>query len=244
MIENMNGVRKVDVFNDIVSRLEDSKRARVSDDVVSGMKNYYGNKQDYRSRVEKLSENLKGVKPIDTEINNVVYLSDFMERGIAIRSTLPAFKQIWVEYRLIFNENVVKEEKTKVVNLDDLAIPRVSLSKPVLQEKRLDVLEESKVDALDDNYKKLYNRVLNLNKYVEDFNKKKLELDRQIANLEERKRNLSSELTELEIAKKEFERYKKDEQKKIDNMKNEVNSKVVSLQNLIDNLDDILGKVN
>ena len=83
-----------------------------------------------------------------------------------------------------------------------------------------------------------------MNKYVEDFNKKKLELDRQIANLEERKRNLSSELTELEIAKKEFERYKKDEQKKIDNMKNEVNGKVVSLQNLIDNLDDILGKVN
>ena len=55
---------------------------------------------------------------------------------------------------------------------------------------------------------------------------------------------MSSELTELEIAKKEFERYKKDEQKKIDNMKNEVNGKVVSLQNLIDNLDDILGKVN
>lgn len=241
MIENMNGVRKVDVFNDIVSRLEDTKRARVSDDVVSGMKNYYGNKQDYRSRVEKLAQNLKGVKPIDTEINNVVYLSDFMERGIAIKSTLPAFKQIWVEYRLIYNEQVVKAEKPKVINLDELDIPSVSLSKP---EKKLDVLEDSKVDILDENYKKLYNRVLNLNKYVEDFNKKKLDLDRQIANLEERKRNLSSEIIELENAKKEFERYKKDEQKKIDNMKQEVNGKVVSLQNLIDNLDDILGKVN
>lgn len=237
----MNGVRKVDVFNDIVSRLEDTKRARVSDDVVSGMKNYYGNKQDYRSRVEKLAQNLKGVKPIDTEINNVVYLSDFMERGIAIKSTLPAFKQIWVEYRLIYNEQVVKAEKPKVINLDELDIPSVSLSKP---EKKLDVLEDSKVDILDENYKKLYNRVLNLNKYVEDFNKKKLDLDRQIANLEERKRNLSSEIIELENAKKEFERYKKDEQKKIDNMKQEVNGKVVSLQNLIDNLDDILGKVN
>lgn len=233
MIENMNGVRKVDVFNDIVSRLEDSKRARVSDDVVSGMKNYYNNKQDYRNRVNMLATNLKGVKPIDTQINNVVYLSDFMERGIAIRSTLPAFKQIWVEYRLIFNENAVKEERPKVVNLDELQLATKEV-KPISED----------IERLDENYKKLYNRVMNINKYVENFNKKKLELDRQIASLEERKRNLSSELADLDNAKKEFERYKKNEQNKIASLKSEVNGKVVSLQNLIDNLDDILGKVN
>ena len=100
MNETVSGVKKVDVFNDIVSRLEDSKVARVSDDVVSGMKNYYSNKQEYRNRVELLSQNLKGVKPIDSEVNNVVYLSNYMEKGIAIKTSIISFKQIWVEYRL------------------------------------------------------------------------------------------------------------------------------------------------
>ena len=44
MNDNIVGIKKVDVFNDIVSRLEDSKKARVSDDVVTGMRNYYSTK--------------------------------------------------------------------------------------------------------------------------------------------------------------------------------------------------------
>lgn len=235
MFENMSGVRKVDVFNDIVSRLEDNKSAKVSDDVISGLKNYYNNSKDYRSRVTMLANSLKGVRPIDNQINNVVYLSGFIEKGIAIRSSITSFKQIWVEYRLIFNENSVKEEKENIISFN-------SNDQSYVTNTTYEI--NSPVDSLDDNYKRLYTKVVNLNKYVEDFNKRKLELDRQIASLESKKRNLNNELVQLEIAKKEFERYKIDEQKKIDNLKNEVNGKVVSLQNLIDNLDDILGKVN
>lgn len=235
MFENMSGVRKVDVFNDIVSRLEDNKSAKVSDDVISGMKNYYNNSKDYRGRVTMLADSLKGVRPIDSQINNVVYLSGFIEKGIAIKSSITSFKQIWVEYRLIFNENSVKEEKENVLSFN-------SNDQSYVTNTTYEI--NSPVDSLDDNYKRLYTKVVNLNKYVEDFNKRKLELDRQIASLESKKRSLNNELVQLEIAKKEFERYKIDEQNKIDNLKNEVNGKVVSLQNLIDNLDDILGKVN
>ena len=223
MNDNIVGIKKVDVFNDIVSRLEDSKKARVSDDVVTGMRNYYSTKSEYRSRVNALYEKLKGIKPIDSEINNVIYLSDFMERGIAIKSSLNAFRQIWVEYRLIYNENTYKKENNESV---------------------VKVEEKKEADNLDDNYKRLYTKVVNLSKYIEDFNRKKIDINRQIANLEDKRRKLSIEVDRLENAKREFERYKIEEQQKIDKMKNEVNTKVLSLQNLIDNLDNILDKVS
>ena len=95
-----------------------------------------------------------------------------------------------------------------------------------------------------DNYKRLYTKVVNLSKYIEDFNRKKIDINRQIANLEDKRRKLSIEVDRLENAKREFERYKIEEQQKIDKMKNEVNTKVLSLQNLIDNLDNILDKVS
>lgn len=339
MIESVNGVKKVDVFNDIVSRLEDSKKAKVSDDVVSGMKNYYNNKQEYRSRVNLLADNLKGVKPIDSEVNSVIYLSNYMEKGIAIKTSIISFKQIWVEYRLIYNENTYKEENNiptynvennnknynnmannepTIFSQSNIEIPKFEENKPVdiptfnvgntnignqinepinnietssfnnnieipkyEEPAKFDIgnlnndfnnfniepttdlnfniptfstnnyefdnlnnsLEEISI-KLDDNYKKLYTKVVEINKYVENFNRKKIELDRQISALEERKNNLSSELRGLENAKKEFSRYKENEEKKISEMKNEVNNKVLSLQNLIDNLDSILGKIN
>lgn len=236
MHENITGIKKVDVFNDIVSRLEDSKKARVSDDVVLGMRNYYNTKNEYRSRVTMLAEKLKGIRPIDSEINNVIYLSDFMERGIAIKSSLNSFRQIWVEYRLIYNENSYKEEKVEPKNIEVNLEPKVSV------EDQKQVVE-SNID-LDENYKKLYTKVVNLSKYIEEFNKKKIDLNRQISNLEDKRRKLSNEIEQLENAKREFERYKLEEQQKIDKMKSEVNSKVLSLQNLIDNLDNILEKVS
>lgn len=341
MNENVNGLKKVDVFNDVVSRLEDSKKARVSDDVVSGMKNYYNNKQDYRERVNILAENLNGVKPIDNLVNNVIYLSNFVEKGIAIKTSIISFKQIWIEYRLIFNEKNVKQEEIGFYNnsvnnelnnsnnniesnqlninndnllgnnefnkfeapaydtgfninnnvvdnktnnefnlnnntannefklpdfglstssFDDIANNINSFSNSVSSNDLNSNLSfdmpsinniEYKSDnlntfdnKLDDNYNRLYNKVNSLSRYIEDFNNRKLELDRQIATLEERKRSLSNELRELEMAKKEFSRYKLEEEKKINDMKNEVNSRVVSLQNLIDNLDNILGNIN
>lgn len=379
MNESVSGVKKVDVFNDIVSRLEDSKKARVSDDVVSGMKNYYNNKQDYRSRVQLLANNLAGVKPIDSEVNNVIYLSNYMEKGIAIKTSIVSFKQIWVEYRLIYNENAYKEENKnvvddntsvmfnnselkmpdynelnsfeipsfKTVNNDNYKIPEIDTNNDIVgvnepkmfdttnfniennihdekeqygnlinknepmpfevpsynfdnnmqvperennynkSEVKLDEpmtfevpnfdnrfnsfdsnLNADKVDnfsglstneysfsnlslglenisnKLDDNYKKLYDKVVSINRYVESFNRKKIELDRQIDTLEHRKNELSNELRELENAKLEFSRYRESEERKLTDMKNDVNNKVVSLQNLIDNLDSILGKIN
>ena len=304
MNENVSGVKKIDVFNDVVSRLEDSKKAKVSDDVVSGMKNYYNNRHEYRNRVELLAENLKGIKPIDKEVNNVIYLSNYMEKGIAIKTPIISFKQIWVEYRLIYNENnfkvennkqtsfsafdapeiempvfnaelpnnnnnnnmdlstfSFKPEEPKVVNMDNFNTNQSFNTYPEYKENEynfdvpsfstsnysFDSLSSS-IDSinasLDEKYKKLYNKVMDINKYVESFNKKKIDLDRQISSLEERRNNLSSELRELENAKKEFSRYKEMEENKLKEMKNEVNNKVVSLQNLIDNLDGILGKIN
>lgn len=309
MNESVSGVKKVDVFNDIVSRLEDSKRVKVSDDVVDGMKNYYNNKQEYRDRVELLSKNLKGIKPVDSEVNSVIYLSNYVEKGIAIKTSILSFKQIWVEYRLIFNENAYMQDNNNFMNVEPFETNSFGYTMPKLEIPSYDenlvkvdydshdfsnvnesvsnafdndkfnnysvpvydnipvynegssevVLEEKKNDfdvdmssfsiddlskRLDDNYKKLYTKVVDINKYVDSFNKKKIELDRQIASLEERKNNLSRELRELENAKKEFSRYKEVEEKKIVDMKNDVNNKVVSLQNLIDNLDNILGKIN
>lgn len=232
MIESLNGIKKVDVFNDIVSRLEDSKVAKVSDDVVSGMKNYYNtglNNNDYRNRVTSLAQNLESLKPIDNEVNDVIYLSDFMERGIAIKSTLNSFKQIWVEYRLLYNEINYKEEKINELN----------------DELKLEIKEKVTLeDNLDDDYKKLYTKVISFSKDVEGFNKRKIELNKQIVALEQKKNKLSKEYEELENAKKEFEKYKEEELKKIDKLKNEVSGKVLSLQNLIDNLDNILEKAS
>lgn len=288
MNENTYGVKKVDVFNDIVSRLEDGKKARVSDDVVSGMKNYYDNKQDYRNRVNMLADNLKGVKPIDSEVNNVIYLSNYVEKGIAIKTSIISFKQIWVEYRLIFNENLYKEEneiKTESpiesttynqtneptpfelpsynmdepIQKDSFELPKfepqefnptpdINLDFPKANFNDFNLGLNNNVDdismKLEDNYNRLYNKVAGISTYVENYNQRKMELDRQIAALEEKKAALSNELRQLENAKLEFSRYKEQEENKLKEMKNDVNNKVVSLQNLIDNLDNILGKIN
>lgn len=293
MNENTYGLKKVDVFNDIVSRLEDTKKARVSDDVVNGMKNYYDNKPDYRNRVSMLAENLKGVKPIDSEVNNVLYLSNYVEKGIAIKTSIISFKQIWVEYRLIFNENLYKEENeikesTPEFNIStepidnnqnieqtNFELPSYNMEEPIQNNSfqlpkfepqefnpttnmNLDFPKTNFNDLnlglnnniddismkLEDNYNRLYNKVAGISSYVENYNQRKMELDRQIAALEERKTALSNELRQLENAKLEFSRYKEQEENKLKNMKNDVNNKVLSLQTLIDNLDNILGNIN
>lgn len=293
MNENTYGLKKVDVFNDIVSRLEDTKKARVSDDVVNGMKNYYDNKPDYRNRVSMLAENLKGVKPIDSEVNNVLYLSNYVEKGIAIKTSIISFKQIWVEYRLIFNENLYKEENeikestpefniptepidnNQNIEQTNFELPSYNMEEPIQNNSfqlpkfepqefnpttnmNLDFPKTNFNDLnlglnnniddismkLEDNYNRLYNKVAGISSYVENYNQRKMELDRQIAALEERKTALSNELRQLENAKLEFSRYKEQEENKLKNMKNDVNNKVLSLQTLIDNLDNILGNIN
>lgn len=88
----------------------------VSDNVINGMKKYfnidapkanyvsYKDHKDYRSRIKSLYSNLEGIKPIDNEIDNVLYLDNYLEKGLAVKPSIGSLKQIWVEYRLMYNE--------------------------------------------------------------------------------------------------------------------------------------------
>ena len=89
------------------------------------------------------------IKPIDGELEDVLHMDNYVEKGIVVKPKVSSLKQFWTEYRLIDNENnvsMLKEENKDFAGFDDLF---EALSDRITEiNKYIDELKEMKTDII------------------------------------------------------------------------------------------------
>lgn len=129
---------------------------------------------EYRDRITKMYEDLKNIKPIDNEIENIAYFNNYVEKGIVIKPKVSSLKQFWTEFRLINNEkNNLPETSVVKTETDDF---------------------EALFDALSI-------RINEINKYIEDLREMKNSINNTKTQLKEDKERLKMEKKEFQSYK-------------------------------------------
>ncbi len=169
----------------------------------------YTNKSEYRDRITKMYEDIKDIKPIDNEIDNVLYFNNYIEKGIVIKPKISSLKQFWTEYRLISNEKASNKEE--------------------------------QLDTRETNFDKLFDalslRVTEINKYIDELKEMRADINTSSNQLKEEKEKLTEE-------RQKFLNYKKSEEKKLANEKENLKINFARLQTIIDDLDKKLETVD
>ncbi len=138
-------------INDNSSIVIDEKFIKELKEYNNRSKINHMNKEEYRSKISKLYSDIGVVNPIDSEINGVVYFDDYVENGIVMNKNNVSLKQLWTEYRLIYNEKKKDGDK---------------------------IMENSFVlDNFDELFEKISKKVDGLDKYIGDLNSLKKEVD-------------------------------------------------------------------
>ena len=165
------------MFSDIDSDVSFNS-IKIEEEFIEELKNYNKNsnlnKKDYRNRIDKLYDEIGEVKPIDNEINDVLYFDDYEENGLVLNKKDISFKQIWTEYRLIYNEKKLEDDN-------------------VMENKNSFVL-----DNFDELYDRISNKVDGVDKYINDLNTLKKEIGFDTAKLEDTKASLELEKINFE----------------------------------------------
>lgn len=210
-------IKKIDISNINFSILDNLKIAKVSDNVIAGLKKYYNVPiEKIRNKVNELYQTIYFIKPLETKDIEVLYTNNYLEKGVPGPKNIKVFKQLWTQYRLVFNE---KENKTMtkikdsyvLINFDDIF---TKLSK--------------KIDGFDSYIQELKTMKNNLN-----VSNKKLENDKDNFEL-----YIADEKKKIETAKKEFEMIKKAQEEKIEIAKKEIDNNFKKLQDLIDKFNE------
>ena len=126
----------------------------------------YPDTNNYRRRITKIYDELNDIKPIDAEIETVLYYDNYVEKGIVVKPKLSSLKQFWTEYRLINNEKKVNVEKQT---------------------------EKSKIDTFDELFEALSLRVQEINKYIDELKEMRLNINMANSQLEKDKEKLVDE---------------------------------------------------
>lgn len=99
--------------------LSKENKSSINNYIVEPKLTNLSNKQKYRKRIDNIYKEINNLKPIDNEIDNVIYFNNYLEKGIVIKPKISSLKQFWTEYRLINNEkNVHKNDN--LTNFDEL----------------------------------------------------------------------------------------------------------------------------
>lgn len=241
----------------VFSNPTNAKRViHVSDNVINGMKKYfnidapkanyvsYKDHKDYRSRIKSLYSNLEGIKPIDNEIDNVLYLDNYLEKGLAVKPSISSLKQIWVEYRLMYNEYEKKKEGKKEMFGTEIYDSKKELKN--LMEKQVATSSNNEIfkpvknsyvlDNFDEIYDRLAKRVDGANKYIDDLKKMKEDLNQSNDALEIERR-------ELEKERKDFNTYRQEEEKRLASEREKIEANSKKLQDLIDGFENKLNDI-
>ena len=157
-------------------------------------KNSKINKEDYRNRIEKLYNDVGSIRPVDNEINNVIYFDEYNEIGLVLNKKNVSLKQVWTEYRLLYNERLKD---------DDI------------------IMDNSYVlDNFDEIFDKLSKRVDGVDKYIQELNFMRREVKDDSLKLNYSKETLEQEKINFENYCKErtemLEKKEKDLNEKID----------------------------
>lgn len=188
----------------------------------------FTHKKEYRDRISKMYEEIKDINPIDNEIDNIIYFSNYIEKGIVIKPKISSMKQFWTEYRLINNENM---DKIDTINKKEL----------------INIVEDNKnsnnLEEFDKLFDVLSNRVSEINKYINELKEMRTNIDISSNKLEEEKEKLFEEKEKLSEEKEKFLSYKKEEESKIKKEKENLKINFARLQTIIDDLDQNLGSI-
>lgn len=122
---------------------------------------------EYRNRIDKMYEDIKDIKPIDSEIDNVLYFNNYTEKGIVVKPRVSSLKQFWTEYRLINNEKTIQKNPNTTTN--------------------------KKLTDFDTLFDELSARVSEINKYIDELKEMRLSIDKSTEELEKDKEKLSTE---------------------------------------------------
>lgn len=190
------------MFNDIM--LENNSlnvgfnSIKIESDFIEELKAYNKNskinKEDYRNRIEKLYNDVGSIRPVDNEINNVIYFDEYNEIGLVLNKKNVSLKQVWTEYRLLYNEKLKD---------DDI------------------IMDNSYVlDNFDEIFDKLSKRVDGVDKYIQELNFMRQEVKDDSLKLNYSKETLEQEKINFENYCKErtemLEKKEKDLNEKID----------------------------
>ena len=144
---------------------------------------------EYRERITKMYEDIKELKPIDNEIDNILYFNNYAEKGIVVKPKISSLKQFWTEYRLIKNEKNVSPELTPVT--------------------------EKKVDDFDQLFEALSVRVLEINQYIDELKEMKKSMDIASLQLKENEQKLKEDKEEFQNYKSQEETKIKEEKENL-----------------------------
>lgn len=204
----LDEIKKVELPINMISSLGEAKMAKVSDNIINGLKKYYNqDTSDYRSRVKNLYTDLKGINPIDNKINSVLYLKNYLEKGIAIKTSINSIKQTWTEYRLVYNEENMKREVEKM-------------------DENFKITDSYVLNNFDDIFDRLSMKVDGVGKYVQDLKDMKEKLDSNSIDMKKERELFRKE-------KMEFEEYKQLEEKKISQKEKELKEQMEKLESLV-----------
>ncbi len=204
----LDEIKKVELPINMISSLGEAKMAKVSDNIINGLKKYYNqDTSDYRSRVKNLYTDLKGINPIDNKINSVLYLKNYLEKGIAIKTSINSIKQTWTEYRLVYNEENMKREVEKM-------------------DENFKITDSYVLNNFDDIFDRLSMKVDGVGKYVQDLKDMKEKLDSNSVDMKKERELFRKE-------KMEFEEYKQLEEKKISQKEKELKEQMEKLESLV-----------
>ena len=145
----------------------------------------YNKHNEYRDRITKMYKEFDNIKPIDNEIDNVLYFNNYIEKGIVIKPKVSSLKQFWTEYRLINNEKIMT---------------------PTIHK------EENELDNFDRLFEELSIRVNEINNYIDELKGMKNNLQNTSLQLKADKEKLQSQKMEF-INYKEEEENKIQEEK-------------------------------
>ena len=182
MYNNMSRVRNIDLPENLFSNLGELKPNHQTKKEILIQKNTkpeykekqdissselkltsLSNKKEYRQRIDNMYNEIKKLKPIDSEIDDVIYFNNYSEKGIVVKPKVSSLKQFWTEYRLINNEkNTHKSDTHTLTNFDQL-------------------------------FDQLSKRVEEINRYIDELKEMRTSIDISSNKLEEEKARLKEE---------------------------------------------------
>ena len=172
----------------------------------------FTNRHEYRTRITKMYEDLKDIKPIDNEIDTVLYFNNYIEKGIVIKPKVSSLKQFWTEFRLINNEkNITKEIKN---------------------------IKNDTLDEFDVLFDALTVRVSEINKYIDELKEMRDNIEESNHKLASDKEKFSAEKQRFQDYKEQEEKKLKEEKENLKLNFNKLQKIINDLDTKLDTIDE------
>lgn len=211
------------MFNDISNLVDNisipSSSIKIEDKFIDELKKYNKssnlNNENYRKRINSLYDEIGMLKPIDNELDSVMYFDNYDEVGLVLNRKDISLKQIWTEYRLMYNEKNKEEDG---------------------------IMKNSFVlDNFDELFEKLSKKVNGVDKHINDLNLLRREIDADNVKLKSSRESLEVEKIKFDNYRREetarLEQLEKELNIKIEKINGLINlfeEKMKGLNNVID----------